>query len=177
MRGFAVVGLILCTCYQQSAIATPTKCGGQQLHAVDWVQKYFDTADAVFLGKVVAEETPDPPKRPASKAANSMKELLDQIEAGQDQIPPPPRYQTAKFEIAKSWKGEVGPQIFARSQVSNRTINGPFTVGESYLVFGYMGDDIEVFFVPEYCASAQQWTETAARIRVLDALTRLPGAT
>jgi hypothetical protein len=107
-----------------------------------------------------------------------MQELLEQIEVGQsrDTPPPPPRFQTATFEVVKSWKGPVGPLIVAESPIMYRYNIAPFTVGDSYLIFGYKSDDRGIFSVPTGCAFVQQAKDTASRIRVLDALTKKPGA-
>jgi hypothetical protein len=177
--------------FQQSATATSITCADQQLHYLDWVQKYFDLADVVFYGKVVYQKTPDPPAPAAPAAppiskppesASSMKELLELIQAGQAadaaqaSRPTPRRLQTATFEVVRSWKGPEGPIIFANSLMSDQYNIAPFKLGDSYLIFGYKGDGDGICFVPTGCAVAQHAKDIASKRRVLDALTKKPGS-
>jgi hypothetical protein len=111
----AVISLILCGLFQQSAAADTIDCDNRRLHYLDWVQKYFELADAVFLGKVLDEETPPrPTRRPLpvpENGASNMAGLLEIIEAGQNSTPQPERLQSATFEIIRTWKG---PERFFR---------------------------------------------------------------
>ena len=172
---FAIICLILCALTQQTAAAGPSTCEGR-LHYLEWTQKYFDTADAVFLGKVVTEETPDPPAPKPAKPAGSMKELLEQIETGQARDTPP-RFQTATFRIHKSWKGPVGPMIAVKANLyfDDTGHHALLSTGDSYLVFAYKSDDEVIFRIPVGCTSHESVKETGSKIRVLDALTKKPG--
>ena len=180
LRYFSMIGLILFALSPQLTRAEPSFCD-YRLHYLEWTQKYFDSADAVFLGKVVADETPDPPAPPAPpvstqpNSASSMQRLLEQIAAGRARAPPPPRFQTAIFEVVKSWKGPAGPVIVTNSRFLDDYNIAPFKVRESYLIFGYKSDDVGIYFVPSGCAFAEQTKDTASKIRVLDALTKKPG--
>jgi len=169
-----MIGLILCGFSQQAETADPSNCE-ERLHYLEWTQKYFDSADAVFLGKVVTEETPDPPAPKPAKRAGSMKELLEQIETGQARDTPP-RFQTATFRIHKSWKGPVGPMIAVKANLYFDDTGHPalLSTGDSYLVFAYKGDNEVVLHVPVGCASHQSLKETASKMKVLDALTKKP---
>ena len=178
LRYFAIIGLILCGFSQQTATADPSNCE-ERLHYLEWTQKYFDSADAVFLGKVVAGETPDPPAQPASKPADAgtMTELLEMIEAGQSRSVQPDRLQTATLKVDKSWKGQVGRTVTIKANLywDDTGPHASFRTKDVYLVFAYKGDNEETLHVPVGCASHQSLKETASKIRVLDALTKKPG--
>ena len=190
MRITTIIVLIFCTFFQQSGLAAATSCEDRNLHYLDWVQKYFELADVVFLGKVVYSDVPIrliPPVTPApavpaapkkTDSVASMKELLELIEAGQraDQQaarspPPAALFQTATFELVKSWKGPAGTPVFGKSLISNQYNSALFKVGETYLVFGFKNDD-EAYLVPPRCTYVLSGQDTPSRIRVLDALTK-----
>ena len=176
LRFLATISLISCAFFQQSAAAESTVCENQNLNYLYWVQKYFDLADVVFLGKVVSEESPDPPARFASGPANasSMAELIEMIEAGQSQGPQPDRLQTATFEIHKSWKGPAGPMINVKWKLQSDDTGMFVALGmwESYLIFGFKSDDDDAFRIPKGCVFHPLAKDTSAKIRVLDALTK-----
>ncbi len=182
LRYFAIISLILCGLYQQTARAGPSTCE-ERLHYLEWTQKYFDAADVVFFGEVVHQKTPNPPAPsvpPAStppQSAASMKELLDIIQAGQPTSPAPPRLQTATFEVHKSWKGQVGQTITVKANLyfDDTGHHALLRSGDIYLVFAYKNDDKETVHVPVGCAFHESVKETASKIRVLDALTKKPG--
>ena len=169
-----MIGLILCGFSQQTATADPSNCE-ERLHYLEWTQKYFDSADAVFLGKVVAGEMPDPPAKPAD--AGTMAELLEMIEAGQSRSIQSDRLQTATLEVDKSWKGQVGRTVTIKANLywDDTGPHALFRTKDVYLVFAYKGDNEEALHVPVGCASHQSLKETASKIRVLDALTKNPG--
>jgi len=181
IRCIAIVCVSLCTILLPIAQADMNLCD-ERLHYLEWTQKYFDSADAVFLGKIVAEETPNPPTQraqPASERADgdSKAELLELIEAGKSRDVLPDLLQNATLEVDKSWKGLVGQTVTIQANPI-RDDTGSYTVlraNDTYLVFAYKGDDEETLRVPIGCASHKSLKETAAKIRVLDALTKIPG--
>ena len=180
LRYFAMIGLIFCASCPQTTRAEPPSCD-ERLHYLEWTQKYFDSADAVFLG-IVVEETPDlraPPAQPGSDPpnTNSMAELLELVQATQSRGPSPERLQTATFAVDRSWKGLVGPTITAKANlyVDDTGHHPLLRKGESYLVFAYKSDDDKTLRIPVGCASHQSKKETNSKIRVLDALTKKPG--
>jgi len=178
MRCFAMIGLFLCGFSQQTATADPSNCE-ERLHYLEWTQKYFDSADSVFLGKVVAGGAPDPPAQVASKPADAgtMTELLEKIEAGQSRGVQPDNLQTATLEVDKTWKGQVGRTVTIKASPYRDDTGSLALLGakDVYLVFAYESEDEETLHVPVGCASHQSLKETASRIRVLDALTKSPG--
>jgi hypothetical protein len=106
-----------------------------------------------------------------------MKELLEMIEAGQQAAKSPPtpaQFQTATFELVRSWKGPAGTSAFGKSLISNQYNSALFRLGETYLVFGFKNDDKddETYLVPPRCAYVLSGQDTPSRIRVLDALTK-----
>lgn len=174
--------LLCCAVLWQDATADTNDCVNPAQHYLYWVQEYFDLADAVFLGKVVAEETPrrrtSPAAGPSSPAgASSMAELLEMIEAGQASAPPPDRLQSATFQIEKSWKGPAGPAIAvkARLHVDDTGYHAALSAGDSYLVFAFSTDDEGIFYIPVGCAAHESAADLDAKTRVLDALTKKPG--
>ena len=175
LRYFAIIGLILCASCPQTTRAEPSSCD-ERLHYLEWTQKYFDSADAVFLGTVVNEEIPDSPVRPTISTGNasSMAELLQQIQAGQSRAPSQVSLQSATFRIQKSWKKLVSPKIAVKANLYSDDTghHAPFSTGDTYLVFAYKSDDQEMLRVPVGCASHQSMKETDSKIRVLDALTK-----
>lgn len=177
-RCIATTGLVLCTFFLQTAKAGPTTCA-ERLHYLEWTQEYFDTADAVFLGEVVAEETPDPPTPTASNSGNAatMADLLEQIQNVQSRQSSSDRLQNATFKVDKSWKGPVGPTITATASLYSDDTGhySVFRTGESYLIFAYKSDDVGILHIPIGCAALESAQETVSRIRVLDALTKKPG--
>ena len=181
LRYFVMTGLILCGLFQQTARAEPSTCIGDQ-HYTEWTQIYFESADAVFLGKVIFEETPKRPRTPPQPgsdppSANNMGELLEQIERGQSHAPLPERLQEADFNVDKSWKGLVGPTITVKAKLaSSDTGDRPILRrGDSYLVFAYKNDNDTTLLIPVGCASHPSVKDTVSKIRVLDALTKEPG--
>lgn len=177
----AAITLLLCGLFQQSATADAIDCEDRGLHYLDWVQKYFELADAVFLGKVIEEETPPrPTRRPLpvpENGTNSMAELLKIIEAGQTSTPQPARVQSATFEINKSWKGPTGPKIAAKASLHSDD-TGSYAVlmkDRSYLVFAFESDDKELVHISPSCTFSESSKETPSKVRVLDALTKKPG--
>ena len=179
LRSIATISLIFCAIFQQSATADLINCENQRQHYLYWTQEYFDLADAVFLGKVVSEETPGPPGRPVRTPANatSMSDLLKMIGAGQSSTPQQDRLQTATFEIHKSWKGPAIPTIAVKANLNfdDTGHHAVLRTGDSYLVFAFKSDDEEIFHIPVGCTSHESAEETASKIRVLDALTKKPG--
>lgn len=185
LRYFVMTGLALFGLFQQATAAEPSTCMGDQ-HYTEWTQIYFASADAVFLGKVVFEETPDrctPPIKPGSDPdnVNTMDELLENIQAGQAAYAQycgsaPARLQKATFEVDKSWKGSVGSTITVKAKLnSNDTGDHPILRrGDSYLVFAYKNDNDTTLRVPVGCASHPLVKDTVSKIRVLDALTKKP---
>ncbi len=184
MRITTIIVLIFCTFFQQSGLAAATSCEDRNLHYLDWVQKYFELADVVFLGKVVYSDVPirlippvtlTPPAAPQkTDSAASMKELLELIEAGQQAArssPTPALFQTTTFEMVKSWKGPAGTPVLGKSLISNQYNSALFRVGETYLVFGFENDD-ESYLVPPRCMYVLSGQDTPSRVRVLDALTK-----
>ncbi len=169
---------------------TTTNCDSQDLHYLEWVQKYFDIADVVFLGKVVHTDVPYrlvPPISPASPApttpkqtdsAASMKELLEMIEAGQAINSPSPTtpFQTATFELVRLWKGPAGTLISGESLITSQENSVPFQVGETFLVFGFKNEGDGNYLIPTGCAFTLPGQDTPSRIRVLNALTKKPVA-
>ena len=175
----AAFSIALCAILQPIAQADSTTCN-ERLHYLEWAQKFFDTADSVFVGMVVAEETPKPltTSLPSSGTAKSMADLLEMIEIIQSRPPPPPRLQTATFNVDKSWKGSIGSTITVTASLyADDTAHYPvFSAGETYLVLAYKGSDDGVLHVPIGCASHQSDDETGSKIRVLDALTKKPAS-
>jgi hypothetical protein len=177
----AVISLILCGLFQQSAAADTIDCDNRRLHYLDWVQKYFELADAVFLGKVLDEETPPrPTRRPLpvpENGASNMAELLEIIEAGQTSTPQPERLQSATFEIIRTWKGPAGPTIVAKASLHSDD-TGSYAVlmkDHSYLVFAFQSDDKEPVHISPSCTFSESSKETPSKVRVLDALTKKLG--
>ena len=181
LYSFVTISLICCAISQQNALASTNGCEYPG-HYLYWVQDYFDLADAVFFGTVVAEETPERQTRPAanptkSSDASSMAELLEMIEAGQSIAPQQERWQSATIEIQKSWKGPTRPTIAvqARHYLDDTGHHAPLSAGDSYLVFAFKTDDEETFYIPVGCTFHELMAETDSKIRVLDALTKTPG--
>lgn len=178
-RYFSMIGFILFALSPHLTRAEPSSCD-YRLHYLEWTQKYFDSADAVFLGTVVNEETPDPPARPAisTEPAGNMDELLERIQAAQSLGPSPDRLQRATFRIQKSWTNLVGPKIdvAANLYTDDTSSHALLRAGDTYLVFAYKSDDQVTLRVPVGCASHLSLKDTASKIRVLDALTKKPGS-
>ena len=179
LRSIAIISLISCAIFQQSATADSINCENQRQHYLYWTQEYFDLADVVFFGKVVSEDTPDPPAQsvPTPANASSMAALLEMIEARQSSTPQQERSQTATFEIHKSWKGPASPTIAVKASLyfDDTGYHAVLRTGDSYLVFAFKSDDEEIFHIPVWCISHDSVEETASKIRVLDALTKKPG--
>ena len=177
-RRIARTGIVFCAIFHPIAEADSTTYN-ERLHYLEWVQKFYETADSVFLGEVVAEETPDPPTRtvPNSGNAATMSELLEMIQSAQQNKSPSDRLQNATFNIDKTWKGTVGPTIRVTTRLysDDTGLYPAFSIGESYLIFAYKGDDGNILHVPVGCASHQSADETSSKIRVLDALIKKPG--
>jgi len=181
-HSFVTISLICCAFFQQSAAAGTNDCENPRLHYLYWVQEYFDLADAIFFGTVIAEETPErriksvaDPATPAD--ASSMAELLEMIEARQSFTPQQDRLQSAIIEIEKSWKGPKEPiiDIKARLYLDDTGHHAQLKAGDSYLIFAFKIDDEEALYVPVGCTSHELVKQTASKIRVLDALTKKPG--
>jgi len=185
-----MTGMVLCGLFQQIAAAEPSTCTGREHYTV-WTQMHFASADAVFLGKVTAEETPDrcvPPALPTKSGSdpasvNTMDDLLEVIQAGQVAyaqycLNSPTRLQKATFEVDKSWKGSVGPTITVNAELhTDDTGSHPMLrKGDAYLVFVYKNNNDITLRIPVGCASHALAKDTGSKIRVLDALIRKPGA-
>lgn len=163
-----------------AAKGAPDTCN-ESLHYLEWTQKYFASADSVFLGTVIAEELPIPPRAPIRESpgpveAKSMSELIEMIEKGATRQHPAPRLQEATFSVDKAWKGADEPVISVTASLYADD-TGRYPVlrdGETYLVFAW-GNETGVSHVPLGCSSHESAAETDSRIRVLDALAKRPG--
>jgi len=173
---------LICTCLAMSALsgaghAVVTTCNEPRLHYLDWTQKYFAVADAVFLGKVVAEEIPAPPPLPqVPDDVTSMAELLEIIESAQQQGAQPERLQEATFEVRQSWKGTATPKIdvLASLHWSDMGSYATLRMSQTYLVFAFRKDSDDRLRIPDACALPVGAEDTESAIRVLDALTKRP---
>ena len=173
---FTAICLAICAALIPIARADVASCD-ERLHYLDWTQKYFDQADAVFLGDVLVENTPNPSPSapPSAPQAGTMSELLAKIQAAPAGQSPSERPQTATLSVDRSWKGAVASTVtITASLKTDDTGHHPvLRTGEAYLIFAFKDDD-GILHVPIGCASEQSVDQTDSKIRVLDAL-RKPG--
>ena len=178
LRTNVTICLVFCASLHPVAKGEPAACN-DRLHYLEWTQVFYDTADAVFLGKVTSEETPDPIVGHSASPSNgkTMADLLEEIKNTQKSQSTGTRQQEASILVEKVWKGLVESSVNVTADLYfNDTGYYPvLNVGETVLVFAYKGVDEEVFYIPIGCAAPREANETDSKIRVLDALTKKPG--
>ena len=179
MRCIAIVGLIFWVICPRFTSAEPPPCD-YHLHYLEYTQKHFDSADAVFLGTVLNEYIPELLTQPAvgTGYSSSMDELLAQIQAAQSSALTEGRPQRATFRILKSWTKLRGPKIDVKADLytDDTGTHALLSKGDTYLVFAYKNDKDDTLRVPVGCASHKSMKETDSKIRTLDALTKKPGS-
>ena len=85
IRPFVYLTASLILVVSPRASASTYYCEDSGPENAEWVQKYFDRADVVFVGEVISAEFPAQVARPAQpENVGSMSELLDLMKAGQD---------------------------------------------------------------------------------------------
>ena len=166
--------------HSQSSASTPATClPKQEQHYLNWTQDYFDSADVVFVGTVVSAATssrrsPGGESHAGGDPANNatMAELVRRIGKDQDWVRSNGRFQLALFEVTDSWKGVSVPTIVTKADLyfDDTGYYPTLHVGETYLVFAFGEDPSQVYSIPVGCSTLRADEESAARIRVLDAL-------
>lgn len=170
MRYVVLIGLLFTLTLTGAAFGSVITCPNDGATTDDWVLTKWLGAKAVFAGKVISVEIPDPPKQPDSGDAKSMKELLDRIEAAQSNPSLSAHYfQTASIEVEESWKGALGVVVSVRVPLRQGTY---FREGESYLVFAHGIDGSRVLEVSPACGDLATKDSSTKAMGILDDLTK-----
>lgn len=134
-----VVTVLLGLLVAESSPASRVVCLDTDLGAADWVEKYFESADAVFLGMVTSSQSPDlgEIKFPDLPSFDSFNDYLEHIENTDNSVYSAQLTQVSQFRALEVWKGDVWPSVAIRSHVVPGSTFSPFESGETYLVFAF----------------------------------------
>jgi hypothetical protein len=171
MRAMAIVGLLLLSFAQTSAWASTIICRDNDRDVRAVVERRLESADMVFLGKVLSESKPN-----FSVAADttlppiqSMREFAEYLESDTFKAHAKRLYQTTTFRVLQSWKGVSKSQV----DVTNIAIPGQYgtylELGSSYLVFAYEDEDQSLSLLT-YCNSTIPANDAEERIEALHSL-------
>jgi hypothetical protein len=126
-----------------------------------WAKDSLDSADAVFLGRVVSiDEIPqDEPQQANDSDASTMAELLQRIEASQE-LANTQYDHVVSFEVIKSWKDPIYPIVRTRVMLGMFRDARAFREDESYLVRARDEEDA-IYRIANRCHDAilQEWAD------------------
>ena len=169
IRPFVFLTASLILVVSPRASASTYYCEDSGPENAEWVQKYFDRADVVFVGEVISAEFPAQVARPAQpENVGSMIELLDLMKAGQDPALYEHRYQRVTFDLLKVWKGDGSVLITAR--VSESDVIRLIPIGTKLLVFGHKLKD-GLYSMSFRCGKTTRVEDADEKIGFLDKLT------
>ena len=163
---------------------SPPNCSDNKLNLDDWVRKYLESSETVFLGEVISIDSPrfdtppsDPDKHVESTeskpaGASSMDELLKSIEAGQASSSDP-NIRINSFEVLRSWKEAKLPVVRTKGSVNSARYGLTFEKGQSYLVFADNYDG-KFYRVSANCSFTLFAADAAERIEILNELVPSP---
>lgn len=145
----------------------------RQVNPIDWAQLRLTKADTIILGRVYSikevEQQEQEPSQEKSDGANSMADLLRQIEAGRE-IDSTRYDHVVSFEVIKAWKDPIHPIVRTKVNLGRLKEYQSFREGDIYLV---VGSDLDgtLYRIEIRCLDAIREEWAGDYIAALDALT------